>query len=248
VSLAGEFGVAGPGSLWKSPRVLVKNLFAALLLAWMGAGCVGPVPGLFPPVAGVPKHAVYVVNHGWHTGLVLPRAELPAGLLPEAGAFATGEYLEFGWGEDGFYRAKEPGVVDGAKAFFWRNKSVLHVVGFRGPPGEYFPDCTVVRVELSKPGLVKLCAFVQESFAHDAAGKTLLLGPGLYGESKFYRATGSYYFPEICNVWTARALRQAGCPITPACAISAGNVMFQTRRFGTVVPPMSKIDTPAAAP
>lgn len=223
-----------------------------MLLAWMGVGCLGPVKGLYPPAAGAPTHPVYVVSHGWHTGLVVPRAGLPAGLLPEADELPTAEYLEFGWGEDRFYRAKDPGIVDGAKALFWRNPSVLHVVGFRGPPARFFPDFTMVRVELSEPGMAQLCAFVRESYARDAAGKAQPLGPGLYGEGRFYRATGSYYFPKMCNFWTARALRRAGCPITPAWTISAGNVMFQARGFGTVVQPiskpMSKIDTPAAAP
>jgi hypothetical protein len=30
-----------------------------------------------------------------------------------------------------------------------------------------------------------------------------------------------------CNVWTARALRAAGFPITPVWALTAANVMFQ---------------------
>ena len=227
----------------------LRNFLGALMIAAFGAGCAGPVQGLFPPAAGEPTHAIYVVSHGWHTGLVLPRAELTKTMLPEAEDFPTAEFLEIGWGEDGFYRAKKATVGLAAKALFWRNKSVLHVVGFRGPVHEYFYASKVVKVELSTLGLEMLCAFVHESYAQDAAGKALPLGPGLYGNSQFYRASGSYYFPKTCNVWTARALRQAGCPISSAYAIPARNVMFQARRFGQELkPPMSKIDTPAAAP
>src|SRR5262249_52704227 len=44
-----------------------------------------------------------------------------------------------------------------------------------------------------------------------AAGR----GPGLYAESRFYRAIGRYRLFDNSNTWTAKALRAAGCPIDP---------------------------------
>jgi hypothetical protein len=61
------------------------------------------------------------------------------------------------------------------------------------------------------------------------------LGPGLYGNSRFYLSRETYHLFNTCNVWTARALRAAGLPITPARAISVESLMSQARKFGAVV-------------
>jgi hypothetical protein len=44
-----------------------------------------------------------VFSHGQHTGLVLPRKALE-NVLPEITTQLTGDWLEFGWGDEGFYR------------------------------------------------------------------------------------------------------------------------------------------------
>jgi len=35
-----------------------------------------------------------------------------------------------------------------------------------------------------------------------------------------------------CNTWVAKALRSAGCPITPAYCITRGPLLYQTKKFG----------------
>ncbi len=118
---------------------------------------------------------------------------------------------------------------------FWPTPTVLHVVGFNGPPEIVFSGSKLVGVELSPEGFARLCQFIDTTYTRTSAGRTIPLGPGLYGTSEFYRAHGSYYFPYTCNHWAASALRKAGCPVTPVCSVTAGCLMFQTRRFGTTV-------------
>ena len=60
----------------------------------------------------------------------------------------------------------------------------------------------------------------------------MVLGQGQYANSRFYAARGKYSLLQTCNTWTARALRSAGLPITSLYAVSAGNVMAQTRPLG----------------
>jgi hypothetical protein len=45
-------------------------------------------------------------------------------------------------------------------------------------------------------------------------------------------AREKYSLLKTCNTWTARALRSAGLPITFLYAVSAGNLMDQTRPLG----------------
>jgi hypothetical protein len=62
--------------------------------------------------------------------------------------------------------------------------------------------------------------------------KSHLQRAGLYGQSHFYRALGSYYFPKTCNVWTAGALKASGFAASTVTALTAENVLKQSRRFG----------------
>ena len=59
-------------------------------------------------VAG--KVTIHVTSNGWHTGIVVPRAALPADVIPEAVDFGDARYLSFGWGDAAYYPAPQPGL------------------------------------------------------------------------------------------------------------------------------------------
>jgi uncharacterized protein (TIGR02117 family) len=204
--------------------------YASVCLLMLAVGCATPVESLFPPPAGEPTRTVYVVNHRWHTGVVVERAAFVGAGWAED--FASAEFLEFGWGDAAFYPAERPGLWLAAKAVLWPTPSVLHVAGVTGPLTNSFPHQEIVRVELSEPGFERLRGHIENTFARDKAGKAQVVGPGLYGDSKFYRARGKFYFPKMCNRWTATGLRAAGCPISPLRSVTAGNVIRQVRTFG----------------
>ena len=195
------------------------------------AGCLGPVASLYPSRPGDPSTPVWVVDHGWHTGLVVERAAISPGLWPEQDDLAPAPYLEVAWGDAAFYRAQNPGVGLAVKAAFGSAGSVLHVVALPGPPDRIFAGPQVVEIRLSRPGGQALVRFVDESFARGERARAPRLGPGLYGTSAFYPARGRYHLLNTCNTWVADALRSAGVPITPAYAMTAGNVMWQARRL-----------------
>jgi uncharacterized protein (TIGR02117 family) len=202
----------------------------------VAVGCLGPVASLYPPGPGDPSTPVWVVDHGWHTGLVLERAEIPGGLWPERDDLAPAPYLEVGWGDAAFYRAKEPGVGLAVRAALGSAGSALHVVALPALPQRIFPGREVVEIRLSLSGLQALVRFVDKSFARGERGRAPQLGPGLYGISAFYPARGRYHLLSTCNTWIADALRSAGVPITPAYAMTAGNLMWQARRVAIPAP------------
>jgi hypothetical protein len=88
---------------------------------------------------------------------------------------------------------------------------------------------------LSSAGFERLSRTIAASFATDEAGNITSLGQGLYGNSRFYLSRESYHLFNTCNVWTARVLRAAGLPITPATATRVESLMSQVRNFGIVV-------------
>lgn len=216
----------------KHGRVAWGRPVGAALCAFLGLswGCAGPIQGLYPPEAGDPVTSVYVVSHGWHTGLVVNRRDIPEGIWPEHNDFPNSDYLEVGWGDRDFYQAAEPTSGLALKAAFWPTASVLHVAGFRGPVERFLGGAERIEIGLSPRGFRALTAFIQDAYARDESGKAIPLGPGQYGQSRFYLARETYFLLKTCNTWIARALRAAGCPVTPLYAVTAGNVMYQARK------------------
>ena len=209
------------------------HVLACLALAWAAWGCAGPLVSLYPPPPGDASVSVWVVRHTWHTGLVVRRADVAAGAWPARADFPGAAYLEVGWGDRDFYQAPEGTLWLALKAALWPTDSVLHVAAFAEPPERFFAGSEVVSVRLSARGFQRFAAFVADAHARDDRGRAIRLGPGKYGASRFYLGRERYLLT-TCNVWTARALRAAGLPITPAWALTAGNVMFQVRRAAGV--------------
>jgi uncharacterized protein (TIGR02117 family) len=178
---------------------------------------------------------VWVVDHGWHVGLAVRRADVSATIWPESVELGAVRFIEVGWGDGDFYPAPAGTSGLAVRAAFWSRSSVLHVVGFDRPLAEFFGQAPIVEIMLSPRGFDALSRFIQQAYARDADGRLVRVAPALYGRGSFYLAAGRYHAMSNSNTWAARALRAAGCPITPAWALTAGNVLWQARRIGRVV-------------
>jgi uncharacterized protein (TIGR02117 family) len=196
------------------------------------AGCAKPIEGLYPPAPDELVKPIYVINHGWHTGIAVRRVNIPDGVWPEHADGGDSEYVEVGWGAREFYMAPEGSLGLALKAVFWPTPGVLHVVGFDGPVPQFFRQREIVEILVSDRGFQRLAAFIGDAYAKDGSGRTMVLGRGQYANSRFYAAREKYSLLKTCNTWTARALRSAGLPITTLYAVSAGSVMNQTRPLG----------------
>src|SRR5262245_29683781 len=91
-----------------------------------------------------PTRTLYIVSHGWHSGIVVERADLEK-RMPRFVA-GTEKYLEIGWGEERFYQARETSLGMALRAVLWPNPSVLQVVPFGDEPRRYFPRSEVSEV------------------------------------------------------------------------------------------------------
>ena len=150
----------------------------------------------------------------------------PRDSWPERDDFPGAEYLEVGWGERDFYQAPRGTLWLAVKAAVWPNDSVLHVAAFSAPPTAYFAGHEVAEITLSTRGFQALAAFIADAHAGTGEGSAIPLGPGLAPNSRFYLGRERSVLT-TCNVWTARALRAGGFPITPAGTLTAASVMSQ---------------------
>lgn len=172
---------------------------------------------------------LYVISHGWHAGIAVRQADIPAGSWPERRDFPAAEWLEIGWGDHDYYQAPAPGIVLTLRAALWPTRGVLHTVGFPGPVGAYFPDSEVVALPATADGLRRLLAFIDASHDRRQATPAAALGPGLYGDSRYYPAHGRFHLFNNCNHWTARALGAAGYDL--GSPLTAGQLMARARRL-----------------
>ncbi len=172
-----------------------------------------------------PLHAatLYVINHGWHTGLAIRRGDIPEGLWPEHTQAPPGEYLEVGWGQREFYQTRDPSLLQALMAAIWPQPSVLHLVGFNGQVTARFPNSEVIGLRLDAPAMAQVARYISDTYERDAGGRVKRMGQGLYGDSRFFAGRENFHLFRTCNVWTARALRLAGCPAGRG--IAAGIVM-----------------------
>jgi len=212
--------------------ISLRRALLSLILLAPGA-CAAP-PGPVQPQGGGSGVAVHLVAHDKHSGIAVRRADIPAGLWPESRDFPQADYLEVGWGDRDYYYGRNQSWGGALRAALGSdNPSVLHVAGVRGPLTENFPASEIIEVKLSRDGFERLVRYIHDAYDRAGAPATAPLGPGLYGDSRFYPARESFNIFRTCNVWTARGLRGAGLPIEDS--ITMEGVLSQARGIGKVI-------------
>ncbi len=171
------------------------------------------------------ENSLYVVSHGWHTGLVIPAKKIKAEIPELFERFGEAPYIEFGWGDKGFYQAKEITLGLTFQAIFWPTESVVHAVGVPEDVEVYFQNSEIQKLCLNDDELSSLVMFIVDSFAKSEQGRIISLENGIYGDSQFYQGAGDYYLMNTCNKWTAKGLKSIGMDIDPLFKLTAGSIM-----------------------
>ena len=219
-------------------RIESFYLFIIFLLPVM-VGCTGPqiTTGGFGKTSG---KTIYLVAHDWHAGIAVQGGDIPKSVWPQHLAFPDAGYLEVGWGDGDFYQAREIRAGLAVKALFLPTSAVLHVVGFSGSVTAYFPYSDILEFQVSKEDFASLCRFIEKGYAKDKHGRPIPLGPGLYGDSRFYASSQNYHLFRTCNVWSAGALRAAGLPVSSWFAFTVEELMNRAAQYGTLVQSAAK--------
>jgi uncharacterized protein (TIGR02117 family) len=246
---------------WSAARRLGLGLAIAaslFVLAVIGTARWGD-RNLWPATPGAPVTEVFVVSHGYHAGIIIPRKALAeqgsrrglTALAYVATRFADYDRLEIGWGDESFYR-EAPTAESLTAALAVRallrpgNPSVLHVVGVKDDPRAIFPLSDLVRIDLGAAGFERLAEKLDATFARGPDGRRPEeLGPGLYGASLFFRANGAFHLFNVCNHWIARLLDAAGVPTAPLLAtLPYGLLLDLEWRSNVVRLPPSPVSVP----
>ncbi|GHB69000.1 membrane protein [Psychrosphaera saromensis] len=175
--------------------------------------------------SGLGDNQVYVVSHGWHTSLIVPTINATAELPELAVRFPRSSYIEFGWGDKGFYQAKEITAGLALQAMLMPTDSVVHVVGINKEVAKFFPESDIELLLLTDDEIALLMQFISASFARDSQDSLISTQLGLYGDSQFYQGVGNYYLMNTCNKWTAKGLKSFGMDISIMFKLSSDSIM-----------------------
>lgn len=178
------------------------------------------------------SHPLFVVSHGWHTGLILAASDLNQSIPELKDRFGDAPYYEIGWGDKGFYQAQEITTQLTLQAMFWSQGAIMHIVAVPDSPGRYFGQSEVVSTCLTNAQISSLATFISNSFAHDPQGHIVRLKKGIYGNSQFYDGEGRYDLLNTCNKWTAKGLQSAGADLSPSLSLTSESVMRAIRALG----------------
>src|SRR5690606_22573001 len=182
-----ERGLPGAAGV-RCARYVLPLLAPALLSA-----CASGPGERYPPPSARVAATVHVAASGWHADLIVPRAAIPPGRVPEAEDFPRARFLRIGWGDRDFYTSTEFSVWYGLKALFWPSASVLHVVGFTRAPAEEYPHDEIVALPLTASGARALFRYLDAAFARRGAARAPRLMPSPYGGGWFYPAQRPFH-------------------------------------------------------
>ncbi len=207
-----------------------------------GCGTIGPAPPCRPASAGAA--VVYLVDHGWHTDIGVPAAELSGTMAGFRAVFPGARAVLFGFGKRTFLTAK----TDRWEEFLvgpFPGPGAMLVAGLAEPPDAAFGVARTVKLVLPPGGAPALSAFLARSFATDRAGRPLLIARGPWVGSLFYAARDTYALGNTCNDWSLRALRAAGLPVSAAGVLLAGQAMHRARVAAACPLPATGLRSPA---
>jgi uncharacterized protein (TIGR02117 family) len=220
----------------------IQNLWGQRIGRWVGVAFVLTlILGILIPTKWVSQPQVdcsvpiYVssVNH-FHAELIVPvrhpvynwRQRLDLNQLgPNADRY---QYLSFGWGDRGFFMNPSYDPITFFDVLFLPGPTVMHVWGHTTVPLQLGSAFEIKQLFLSQAEYLKLAEFIHQGFQRDRQGHTRYIRQGLYPDSGFFEAEGTYSFLRTCNVWTADALRQADVN-TPHWAALAPAIMRQLK-------------------
>ncbi|MCW5729242.1 MAG: DUF2459 domain-containing protein [Alphaproteobacteria bacterium] len=213
--------------------MMSRRVLAAMLALLCLGACSGAAEGVGTETGDARRlhaqHEIQIVSNGWHTGIVLPRAARPEGLMPEIDDLPDSEFLRFGWGDREYYPAARPTLAMTLNAALAPTPAVLHVVALLEPALARAAEDEVRTILLTADQLRRLYLAIDGHVDRAGAARAMALSEGSTRNSRFYPATGRFHLFNTCNTWTARLLEDIGYPVRASGVITAEEVMRQLR-------------------
>lgn len=211
---------------------LLRTIFGGLLLSSCSTLVATPaVVTHAPPISSEQtEETIWVLDSGWHTGLIVETSELGSHLNALLSTQPRSHYLMFGWGNRKFYMTPNPTLGMDVAALF-PSESTLLVEGCNREPRACYSSAVKLRaIQVSLAGQRRLDNYLLETLKLNAIGQAEVLGAGPDPGSEFYASGLTYDAFHTCNTWTAQALHTAGIAIDWHGVIFADQLWSQLNR------------------
>ena len=206
-----------------------------LIIALMLLGCTSANEYIGRDSAGGYPHKIYIINQGWHTGIVLKVSEIDIADIPEIGEFQGNEYIDIGWGDEIYYRIPGFDAILAVRALLSPTSSTLKIRTLNIPVETYYETYRYcIEYHLTDEEFRKLCRYISSTFLKADDGKPVVLEKR-QNIVYFYKAVSDYHLFNTCNTWVARALEEAGFPVSSTMIISASNLFNEISDYGKVL-------------
>ena len=206
----------------------LRYLLVCVCPGWLFACAPPPSP---PVQYGEGVATVHVVRHGWHTGIVIARDDLPPGRLPEADDFPQARFYEFGWGDREYYPALDPTPSMALTAAFASTSATMRLRGLDQPPSADNANVEIIGISLTSVELDRLTAEIAADFDRPEGGRAPIIASHRSTASNFYPAHGQFHLFNNCNTWVATKLAAAGLPVSPSGLVTAGDLMARLQNL-----------------
>lgn len=196
---------------------LLLGVFFLVSFNLLGWRMVAPVRAAPQPTGRCVE--IVLEASGWHTNLVFPASLLPED-HPLRQLYPRAQTLAVGWGDRDAYPKGGQEPWRHVIALIPPRPSVLHVAADSGWGGP--------RVAITEEGRRGLSDFLAQAVRLGADGRPIVVSPGqIQGRSAFIESRDIFHLYNLCNQWTARALRAAGLPVSPIGAWTSESVARQ---------------------
>lgn len=198
--------------------------WAATNLLLLAVGCASPVQELWPPAKGAPAHTIIVSVDTWHAMIAFPQVSAEANSR-DASRVTRHAFEEWGYAERAWYLEGQMGFTGAIRALFWPTQGVVEVGHYSHVWSDRTPQPPAERFtfRLSEEGYLRLRQHLQGT---KASAEPVLTTDG----SRFYPANRSYHVFHQCHHYSARALREAGLPISTFWAMTRRMFAAELRR------------------
>ena len=212
----------------KASFLVIAALAGALAALWTWT--IPGDPARWPAAATEQRIPVTLLDNGFHTDLVVPRAALasrPGPLADAVGTLGPGDWILIGWGDARFYVDQRPiadRLPDGARAFFWPgNPSVLMLRPETIAPEQAFVAEGRRRLVLSDTAFDGMARRVEASLdLSTGAPRVAATRPG--DPVRFFASRETFSVLHLCNHWVGEVLDAAGLPIRPVQTILSSEI------------------------
>lgn len=178
---------------------------------------------------------IYVVSQGWHTGLIIPTNCLGDSIWPGTHNYSKYTNVIIGWGDADYYQNKNFNLWYATKAALWPTSSTLHIKAFN-EINEIDPLVNEkVELLIDRDNFNNLCRFLKKQFQLNNQDQLIPQGVGFYSNSQFFESNKEYTAINNSNVWTAKALKEAGFDLNPYSYLTQKSVIRKAKRLSKEV-------------